>query len=155
MPSVSFNTAEFDKAVKQAARQAERADAQIVTENARAVLQAAVDQTPHRTGGTRAGYTAPWRALRMPGSPPSRLTPGRHSIDGQTYVVQGSVSDKRRRRGNPEISWTNSTYKITSIRGRIDYVAEVEERTRVHASAFRRQFRFGPHYDRILRRASG
>jgi len=115
MMEVDFK--DFVKTLDKVLRQAVKDDKKIVRDNARAVLLAVVDKTPHRQGHARAGWYPAWAGLGLAGAPKTNQPHGRHTVrNGQstiTYFSEGEFVDNTTDPDDPHIIIKNKVAFLT------------------------------------------
>ncbi|NQT14698.1 MAG: hypothetical protein HQ582_18220 [Planctomycetes bacterium] len=112
----TVDTTEMQAVLRDIERESTRTDDEIVTFNAQRLVREIAFHTPHDTGGTKAGWTAAWDALRQPGTPAgTRRRPGTFFVGKKKkreYHIESGVEDNRGRRGNATFDfWNRSRLK--------------------------------------------
>jgi len=160
---VSVDIREMERAMDAIARESVKADAEIVTANARNILKSVVFNTPRLTGSGRAGWWDGWQALEMPGSPGTNVRPGVPNHVGKRlhYYPKGTVRDERGKVGEASFETTNGTTvvrvgKKSGKRSRpIGYLYLLDQHVHFMDYAAREaSWKFGKAYENMLKKHS-
>jgi hypothetical protein len=151
-----LDTSELEKAFDAIARESVKADAEIVTYNARQLLRNIVHETPFKKGYLRSGWTPAWNALEMPGGPPLAWFPTGEHPEGskRKRVVDGTYDDSRRKKSTPSFAVFNRTHAVTGASGRKLYygwVLDAKERW-MQRAVDRTTVGYYEVYEKMLRR---
>ena len=150
---LNFDTKEFERAMRELARESDRSGFEIVTMNARTFVKSVAYNTPRATGATRAGYWPAYQALEMTGSPGTRrpYAPFKRG-KVRMMVPEGKVVDKRRERGEQSFEFVNKTHYVQAGK-KVYYPYIVNAKSDFFGrGAAEAAFKFGKTYEKLLRK---
>ena len=114
---MDFDTKDFVRTFDKVLRQAVKDDKKIVRDNARTVLLAVVEKTPHSEGHARAGWYPAWSGLGLAGAPKTNQPFGRHQVkrgkSTVTYFSDGEFIDNTNDPNNPHVIIKNKSSFLT------------------------------------------
>lgn len=155
--SIDFASEELEQAMNDVIKESDRADDEVITENAKMLTRSVAFNTPKDTGTTRAGWWPAWNALELPGSPGTRRSQNKWSrkSGSRTYVPEGEVEDNRDDRGEKSFVFKNRTHYIRRDGKKVYYPYILNGRTNWMGKATQEaEFKFGKVHEKLLKKHS-